>query len=245
MIMETKNDNNSIIVEIWSDVVCPFCYIGKRRLERAMQRFPYRDQVEVIWRSYQLDPFAVTHPNKTTLQMMVEEKGLPSNRINDYIGYINEMAKEVGLDYHLDKTLVVNSFKAHRLLHLAKRHNKQNELEENIFAAYFTQGQNIDDDETLLEIANFSGLDRKEVREVLQSDAYSDEVKHDIAHAKQLEISGVPYFLFDNKYAVSGAQNEDVFLQTLHKAFADHKIPEIIEFPSDKQGVCGPEGCSL
>jgi predicted DsbA family dithiol-disulfide isomerase len=85
-----------------------------------MQQFPYRDQVEVIWRSYQLDPFAVTHPNKTTLQMMVEEKGLPSNRINDYIGYINEMAKEVGLDYHLDKTLVVNSFKAHRLLHLAK-----------------------------------------------------------------------------------------------------------------------------
>ncbi|HAL64420.1 MAG TPA: disulfide bond formation protein DsbA, partial [Bacteroidales bacterium] len=79
-----------MIVEIWSDVVCPFCYIGKRRFERAMQQFPYRDQVKLIWRSYQLDPFAVTHPDKTPLQMMVEEKGLPSNRINDYIGYINE-----------------------------------------------------------------------------------------------------------------------------------------------------------
>jgi predicted DsbA family dithiol-disulfide isomerase len=243
--METKNDNNSIIVEIWSDVVCPFCYIGKRRLERAMQQFPYRDQVEVIWRSYQLDPFAVTHPNKTTLQMMVEEKGLPSNRINDYIGYINEMAKEVGLDYHLDKTLVVNSFKAHRLLHLAKKYNKQNELEESLFAAYFTQGQNIDDEETLLRIAISIGFEEKETKEVLYSDAYSDEVKHDIAHAKQLGISGVPYFLFDDKYAISGAQNVEIFMQALNRAFADHQKPEIIEFSSNNPGVCGPDGCSL
>lgn len=243
--METKNEDSSLIVEIWSDVVCPFCYIGKRRLEKAQQQFPHSEQVKIIWRSFQLDPFAVTNPSKTTLQKLSEEQGMPLYRLSNSIDYINEMAKEVGLDYHLDKTLVVNSFKAHRLLHLAKKYNKQNELEESLFAAYFTQGQNIDDDETLLRIAISIGLEEKETKEVLYSDAYSDEVKHDIAHAKQLGISGVPYFLFDDKYAISGAQNVEIFMQALNRAFADHQKPEIIEFSSNNPGVCGPDGCSL
>ncbi|HPS05810.1 MAG TPA: DsbA family oxidoreductase [Tenuifilaceae bacterium] len=244
--METHSTtSNNIKVEIWSDVVCPFCYIGKHRFESALEKFQHSNIVEVEWKSFQLDPYAVTNSNLSVMDNLAREKGLSAAQVQESVGYIADMAKSVGLDFHFEKAIVANSFKAHRILHLAKTHGKQNELEEKLFAAYFTQGMNIDDDDVLLNLATSVGLSGDEVRKVLGSDAYSDEVKHDIAHARQLYVRGVPYFLFDGKYAVSGAQEVDFFLQTLNKAYADHKGPEVIEIPGNNPGVCGPDGCSI
>jgi predicted DsbA family dithiol-disulfide isomerase len=155
------------------------------------------------------------------------------------------MAKQVGLAYHLDKTPVVNTFKAHRLLHFAKKYRKQSEMEEALFAAYFTQGKNIDDDATLLQLATNVGLDSKETAEVLATDVFGDDVKNDILRAQQLGIHGVPFFLIDQRFAVSGAQDESVFLKALNKALEEHQKSDIIEFNGDDAGVCGPEGCAI
>ncbi|HNZ61830.1 MAG TPA: DsbA family oxidoreductase [Paludibacteraceae bacterium] len=242
--MENKN-NFTIKVEIWSDVVCPFCYIGKHKFEKALEKFPYKENVEVEWKSFQLDPFAITNPSLKTLEHLAAEKGWSMEEALQSTAFITQMAKEVGLEYHFEKAIVINSFKAHRLLHLAKKYGKQNEMEEKLFSAYFTKGKNIDDNEVLLSLAAEVGLDATETKEVLLSDAYSDEVKHDIAHARQLYVRGVPYFLFDDKFAVSGAQDESVFLQALNRALAERKKTDIIEFSGEEGGVCGPEGCEI
>lgn len=244
--MTTKQPTNfKIKVEIWSDVVCPFCYIGKRKFERALNDFSSKNRVEIEWKSFQLDPHAVTDPKKSSLQHLAESKGISAGQAAQTISYITDMAKQVGLEYHLDKTPVVNTFKAHRLLHLAKKYGKQNEMEEALFNAYFTQGKNIDDDATLLQLASNIGLDSKETAEVLTTHAFEDEVKNDIHQAQQLGIHGVPFFLIDQKFAVSGAQNESVFLKALNKALEEHQKSNLIEFDSDDAGVCGPEGCSI
>jgi predicted DsbA family dithiol-disulfide isomerase len=242
--MENKN-NFTIKVEIWSDVVCPFCYIGKHKFEKALEKFPYKENVEVEWKSFQLDPFAITNPSLKTLEHLAAEKGWSMEEALQSTAFITQMAKEVGLEYHFEKAIVVNSFKAHRLLHLAKKYGKQNEMEEKLFSAYFTKGKNIDDNEILLQLAMQIGLDEKETKEVLLTDAFSDEVKHDIAHARQLYVRGVPYFLFDDKFAVSGAQDETVFLQALNRALTERKKTDIIEFSGEEGGVCGPEGCAI
>lgn len=242
----TKKNNFKLQVEIWSDVICPFCYIGKRKFEKALEQFPYRDNINVIWKSFQLDPFAVTDPTLNTMEHLSRKKGWSAKQTNDSTAYITGMAKQAGLDYHFEKAIVANSFNAHRLSHLAKKYGKQNELEEKLFAAYFTEGKNTDDYDTLLQMGISVGLDEKEVSEVLKTDAYSDEVKHDIAHANQIDVRGVPYFLIDDKYAISGAQDEAIFLQTLNKAYSEHKEPDIIEvLLTDNYSVCGPEGCEV
>ena len=234
-----------IKVEIWSDVVCPFCYIGKRKFERALNDFSSKNRVEIEWKSFQLDPYAVTDPKKSSLQHLAESKGISADQAAQTISYITNMAKQVGLEYHLDRTPVVNTFKAHRLLHLAKKYGKQNEMEEALFNAYFTQGKNIDDDATLLQLSSSIGLDGKETTDVLTTNAFGDEVKNDIHRAQQLGIHGVPFFLIDQKFAVSGAQDESVFLKALNKALEEHQKSDLIEFKGDDAGVCGPEGCAI
>ncbi|HMM10744.1 MAG TPA: DsbA family oxidoreductase [Bacteroidales bacterium] len=244
--MTTTNQTNfTIKIEIWSDVVCPFCYIGKRKLERVLDKFPFKNLVETEWKSFQLDPFAETNPNKSTLEHLAEKKGISLKQASQMIAFITDMAQQVGLEFHFDRAVVVNTFKAHRLSHLAKKYRKQNELEEKLFAAYFTQGKNTDDNDTLLQLALEVGLDEKEAKEVLESEDYSDDVKYDIEQARQLRIQGVPFFLIDDKFAVSGAQDESVFLQALNKALEEHKKSSIIEFRGDEAGICGPEGCAI
>jgi len=245
--MDTITKNNfRMQVEIWSDVICPFCYIGKRRFEKALEKFQYKNNIDVVWKSFQLDPFAVTDPKFNIIEHLARKKGWSADQASDSIEYITNMAKEVGLDYHFEKAIVANSFNAHRLSHLAKKYGKQNELEEKLFAAYFTEGKNTDDFETLRQIGISVGMDEKEVTVVLKTDVYTDEVKHDIAHARHIEVRGVPFILIDGKYAVSGAQNEEIFLQTLIKAYDEHKGVDLIEIPStETAGICGPDGCEI
>ncbi len=206
-------------IEIWSDVMCPFCYIGKRKFEKALEQFPNKDSVQVIWKSFQLDPSTISDPNMSTIDHLAEKKGWSKVQANETINHVTNLAKEVGLDFHFEKAVVANSFDAHRLSHLAKKHNKQNELEEKLFAAYFIEGKNTADHATLLQIGMDAGLEKKEIEMVLNGEHYTAEVEHDINEAQQVGVRGVPFFVIDRKYAISGAQEPETFLNAIVQSY--------------------------
>ncbi len=208
-------------IEIWSDVMCPFCYIGKRKFEAALAAFPRREKIEVEWKSYQLTPDLVTQPDKNTHQFLAEHKGMSLQAAKEMNDRVTEMARTVGLDYQLDRSVVANSFQAHQFAHFAKRHGKQDEAEEALFRAYFTDGENIDDRETLLRLGAGIGLDTEKLAESLDKQAFADEVKRDIQEARKIGVRGVPFFVFNRTYGISGAQDTEAFLQTLEKSFAE------------------------
>ncbi|MET3981303.1 putative DsbA family dithiol-disulfide isomerase [Mucilaginibacter sp. UYP25] len=230
-------------IEIWSDVMCPFCYIGKRRFENALQQFAHKDEVEVEWKSFQLNPDMVTDPSVNISQYLADAKGWTLEYAQQMNNHVTEMAAEVGLTYNMDNAVVANSFNAHRFAHLAKKHNLGDAAEEALFKAYFTDGKNMDDVDTLAELGVSIGLAADDVKQTLATDAYADVVKHDIAEAQYLGIQGVPFFVMNNKYGVSGAQAVPVFTQTLEKAFGEWNDEQskpkldVIEGPT-----CGPDG---
>ena len=230
-------------VEIWSDVMCPFCYIGKRRFEDALQQFGHKDSVEIEWKSFQLDPDLKTNPSVNISKHLADRKGWALEYAQQMSAQVTEMAAEVGLTYNFDKAIVANSFKAHRFSHFAKRQGYGNAAEEALFKAYFTLGENIDDNDTLANIGAETGLDRNEVTRVLNSNDYADEVKHDIAEAQYLGIRGVPFFVMNGKYAVSGAQAVPVFSETLEKAFGEWQEGRTsIDLDTQQGMVCRPNG---
>ncbi len=204
-------------VEIWSDVMCPFCYIGKRRFENALAQFENKDEVEIVWRSFQLNPALQTDPSKNTIEHLAESKGWDMEYTRKTTDYVVNMAKELGLNYDFEKAIVANSFKAHRLLHLAKQNQVQNECEEKLFEAYFIYGKNIDDNDVLLELGLSLGIHSDAILDMLSSDAFAIDVESDIYQAQQIGVQGVPFFVFDNKYAISGAQQSETFLAALYK----------------------------
>ena len=208
-------------VEIWSDVMCPFCYIGKRKFETALAQMPDSSAIEVTWKSFQLQPDLVTDPSKNTITHLAESKGWTMDYTRQAIGHVMQMAEGVGLHYNFDKAVVANSFDAHRLSHYATAMGKGNEMEEELFKAYFVDGKNTADHVTLTALAVRIGLDEQAVKAVLQSDKYAAEVRQDIYEASQVGVTGVPFFVFNNKYAVSGAQDSKVFLEVLQKAYAE------------------------
>ncbi len=213
-----KQSESMIEIEIWSDVMCPFCYIGKRKFESALQQFEHKDKVKVIWKSYLLDPELVSDSTKSIHQHLSENKGWSLQYAKEMGEYVSKMAFETDLIYHMDDVKVANTFDAHRLIQLAKQKNKADELEERLFKAYFTEGKNLADKSVLINIAEESGLERKEVELVLGSKAYTKEVLDDVKEAENIGVSGVPYFVFNRKFAVSGAQSADTFLSALQKA---------------------------
>lgn len=208
-------------VEIWSDIMCPFCYIGKREFEKALEKFSGKDQLEIEWRSYQLSPDLVTAPDKNIDEYLAESKGISVDEAHNMNNYVTQRAKEVGLDYHFDKAIPANTMKAHCLTHFAKKYGKQNKAEELLFRSYFTEGKNIDDVNTLLELGAELGLDTEKLKTDLTDETYYEEVRADIYEAYQLGVKGVPFFVFDRKYAVSGAQPDQVFTQTLEQSFKE------------------------
>ncbi len=214
-----------IKVEIWSDVMCPFCYIGKRKFENALSQFAHKDEVEIEWKSFQLDPTIVTDASKTVHQFLAERKGISPEQARQMNDRVTNMAKEVGLTYHFDKAIVANSFDAHRFSHLAKQHGVQNEAEEVLFASYFTEGKNTADQQTLMELGTKIGIDAGEVKEMLNDNLFAEQVNADIDEAQQIGVSGVPFFVVNRKYAVSGAQESTTFLQLLNKVY-EEDIPQ-------------------
>jgi predicted DsbA family dithiol-disulfide isomerase len=214
-------NNNKMKIEVWSDIMCPFCYIGKRKLDMALALFKDAQNIEVIWKSFQLIPDMITTPGKNINQILSEEKGISLEHAKSMNDYVSEMAAQTGLSYKFDIAIPANTFNAHRLSHLAKQHGLQNEIEEKLFAAYFTEGRNIDDIKTLVEIGTETGLNSVETESALSGDKYEEEVRYDIYEAKQSGIRSVPFFLFNNKQTISGAQDNAVFMLTLTKAYND------------------------
>lgn len=204
-------------IEIWSDIMCPFCYIGKRHLESALSAFP-DEQFEIEWKSFQLDPSIVPQPNKNVYEYLAERKGMSVEESKQMHAGVVERAAEVGLDYHFEKAVISNSFTAHRLIQLAKTKGLGDAIEETFFKAYFTDGRDLNDESTLVELCVGVGLNALDVKEVLQDETrYANAVNNDISEAQQIGVRGVPFFVFDRKYAVSGAQPIEHFKQTIQE----------------------------
>lgn len=230
-------------VEIWLDIMCPFCYIGKRKFENALEQFPNKNDIKIHWRSFQLNPDLETDSSRNVYEYLAEKKGWTIDYSKNVHKQMSENAKQVGLDYNFDTTIPANSFNAHRLTHLAAKYNLQDAVEERLFSAYFSEGKNVDDIETLIEIGTDAGMHADEVCNTLKSTEYTNEVHQDIHKAEQVEVRGVPFFVFDNKYAVSGAQGSEVFLGALQKSWAEFEKENLTTSISEADGAaCLIEG---
>ncbi|WP_411375457.1 DsbA family oxidoreductase [Arthrobacter sp. MPF02] len=230
-------------IEIWSDVACPWCYIGKRRFEAALAAFPHRGSVEVTWRSYQLDPSLPGHYDGTELEYLSNRKGLAPEQVEQMFGHVAQQAKDEGLDYHFDKVVVANSFTAHRLLHLAKVHGKQDAAKERLLSGHFEHGKDIGSREYLKSLGADLGIDPAEVEELFTTDKYADDVRFDIEEGRSLGISGVPFFVIDRKFGLSGAQPAATFTAALNQAWQDANPLVLVDAAGG--GACGPDGCAI
>jgi predicted DsbA family dithiol-disulfide isomerase len=228
-------------IEIWSDVMCPFCYIGKRNFETALEQFSNMNGIEVEWKSFQLDPSLPEVQDSNYTDYLMVSKGLGRPQVEGMLNNVTQMAKGVGLEYDFERAVMVNSFKAHRVLQLAKMRGLGDAAEERLFRAFFTEGRNIADDDTLLELGKEAGLNETEIRSSLSDERYSDMVKQDIQEARAIGVTGVPFFVFNRKYAVSGAQPPQAFLQTLEKAYAEWREAN----PEIKIEVTKGQSCSI
>ena len=208
-------------IEIWSDVVCPFCYIGKREFENALARFPHKVEVVVEWKSFELDPSAPQRSEHDMYGMLVAKYGGTRDDAKARVEGVVERAKSVGLEYQMDKAVIGNSFDAHRLIQLAKTKGKGAEAEERLFKAYFMEGAHLADHATLVRLAKEIGLEGKEVEGMLASTRFTEEVRADEREAQQLGVRGGPFFVIDRKYGVSGAQASDHFLSALEQAWKE------------------------
>ena len=205
-------------VDVWSDVVCPWCYIGKRRFERALEAFGGKDRIEVVHRAYQLNPAAPKDRTSSRRTYLMAKYGWSDAEADAMDARMQQVAAAEGLEYHLTGTSTGNTFDAHRLLHLARERGLEEAMLERLYRAYFTEQRSIFDQDSLASLAADAGLDADEARRMLQTDAYADAVKGDIQDAAALRVSGVPFFVIDNRFGISGAQSADVFLEALRRA---------------------------
>lgn len=229
-------------VEIWSDVVCPWCYVGKRRFESALSRFEHKADVEVVWRSFELDPGAAAVRDGDPVQRLADKYGMSRAKAQAMNDQLTALAAAEGLEYHLDKARSGNTFDAHRLLHLAAEHGRQDDVKERFLRGYFTETQAIGDSGTLTRLAVDAGLDAAEVRDVLASNKFADEVRADEAQAAAYGISGVPFFVVDERYGISGAQPADVILATLQRAYAEANPLTVV---GGDAGACEGDSCAV
>jgi predicted DsbA family dithiol-disulfide isomerase len=235
---------NTLKIQIWSDIMCPFCYIGKRRIEAALENFEHKNTVEIEWKSFQLDASFVASPEDNLVEHLAEKYKKDANWAQDMLDNMTQNAKNSGLDFHFEKTVMANSLNAHRLLHLAKKYNLANDLEELLFKAYLTDGKNINDLDLLKELGVEVGLIPEAIDKVLHSDDYANEVQQDIIEAQSIGVQGVPFFVFDNKYSVSGAQHEETFVKTLEKVWEQGTFGiKPIVLNTTTGDSCGIDGC--
>jgi predicted DsbA family dithiol-disulfide isomerase len=232
-------------VEIWSDVVCPWCYIGKRRFETALAEFAHRDHVDVVWRSFQLDPNAAQTSDGDPVARLAAKYGMSRADAETAQARVTANAAAVGLGFHLDKARTGNTFDAHRLIHYARELGKQDELKERFMAGYFVEGEAIGEPDVLVRLATEVGLDAAAARDVLDSGAFSAEVRHDEAEARGIGISGVPFFVIDRAYGISGAQPSELILATLDKAWSDAHPLQLVAPAGGDDVSCTDDSCTV
>lgn len=229
-------------IDIWSDVACPWCYVGKRRLESALKEFPHAEQVEVVWRAFELDPGAPQErdPAVSHAERLAKKYGMSVEQAKKNSDRLSGIARAEGLHFDFEHIRSGNMLDAHRLIHLGQVRGRQDAVKERFFKAYLEEGALLSDHGTLSRLAVEAGLDEREVADVLASDQFEREVRDDEAQARELGITGVPCFVLDERYAVSGAQPAQLLLSALHQAWSEREAaPELAE-----GAVCGPDGCS-
>lgn len=230
-------------IEIWSDVMCPFCYIGKKNFEHALEKLPFKEEVEVEWKSFQLDPTLEPSETKTTAEYFREKKGFPEEQAKQMTAQVIQMGKASGIDFNFEQALITNTFPAHKLLHLAKKHGKSSEMEEELFKAHFLNGENIGNIEILSDLAQNIGVSKEEAIQTLRSDEFDDQVSQDILEARNNGVSGVPFFILNGKYSVSGAQPSQVFEEALTQTYNETVKPFKSSGSTDLS--CDTDGCSI
>ena len=206
-------------VEVWSDVVCPWCYLGKRRLEVALGRFEHGGEVEVIWRSFELDPAAPRRRELSAREHLMQKYGMSEAQVEASWARLTALGAAEGIEYHLDRTRGGSSFDAHRVLQLAAGHGLQRQVKERFLRGYFTEGAAIGEPEVIEALAIEAGLPQAEVADVLAGDRFAEAVHEDENRARQHGISGVPFFALDDRFGVSGAQSTDVLVEALETAW--------------------------
>jgi predicted DsbA family dithiol-disulfide isomerase len=234
-------------VEIWSDVVCPWCYIGKRKFEAALADFDHRDEVTVSWRAYELDPGAPARRDLPMVELLQKKYSMTEEQARAANDRVTAIAAGVGLEYHLDRAAMGNTFDAHRLIHLAAAHGRGDAMKERLMAGYFTEGAAIGETATLESLAADVGLDADEVHATLASDAFAEAVRDDERQAAALGVSGVPFFVIDRAYGISGAQDPEVILGALERAWTDtHPDGRTDASPGDDGTTsCDGEACAV
>ncbi|MDB4930152.1 MAG: dsbA [Myxococcaceae bacterium] len=231
-------------IDVWSDIACPWCYVGKRRLEAALADFPHRDAVAVTWHSFELDPSAPAIAPATPgyAERLAAKYGRSVAHAQGMIDNMTKVAAVDGLDMRFDKVRAGNTFDAHRLIHFAADKGVQGAMKERLLRAYMTEGEAIGDREVLARLAAEVGLDAAEVAAVLASDRYADGVRADEQNAREIGITGVPFFAVAERYGVSGAQPAEVLLEVLEKAW--EALPDEAATAPVEGAVCGPDGCA-
>jgi len=207
-------------LEIWSDFMCPFCYMGKRRLENALREFPHADEVAIVWRSYQLDPELRPAPGKSIHEYLAEKKGMTRDWSARMHAQLEASAAELELSYNFDTIVVANSFDAHRLAHFARQSGLQDRMQERLFAAYFTEGRDLGEADILAGLGADVGLDPSEVRAALEGGQFADDVRRECREAQELGGTGVPFFVIDRRYGFTGAQPSELIREMLTKAWS-------------------------
>lgn len=209
-----------VVIDVWSDVMCPFCYLGDTTLEAAVNRFEHRDQVEIRYHAFLLEPGLPADKATDLATYFEDERGFPRAQSEQMNAQLTTRGREAGLDYRFDRALVTNTRRAHQLSHFAAEHGRQQDVVHRLFRAFFTDGLNVGDIQVLADIAAEAGLDRAAALAALESGEFAGAVDADLAEAQSLGISGVPFFVFNRTLAVSGAQSEATFLQALEQSLA-------------------------
>lgn len=231
-------------IELWSDFGCPFCYIGKTRFEQALNEFPHKDQVEVVYKAYQLTPNAPKVMTDSPAKAFAKGHHMSEEKAKERFKMFVDTAKSVGLEYNYDIIQMTNTFDAHRLAKWANEFEKEPDITAVFMKAYFTDGLNIADHDTLVQLAETVGLDGNEAKKILNGDRFKDVVEDQINEGRQVGVRGVPFFVLNRKYGVSGAQPKEYFKQVLDKLWEESKPLETLESESDS-GVCTDDHCEI
>jgi len=208
-------------VEIWSDIMCPFCYMGKKKFGLAMEKFRFSDNIDIEWKSFQLQPDLKTNPATNIHEWLAVSKGLPVDRARQMNYAVEKMGEQIGIEFNTDRIVVANTFRAHNLLHYAREKGVQDQVGERLFKAFFSDGKNVDDIPTLVGLGQEFGLNANEVARVLEELSFSEKIRTDLYEARQVNLRGVPHFVFNDKYSVRGAQDVTTFSGALDKAYGE------------------------
>ncbi|WP_216321349.1 DsbA family oxidoreductase [Deinococcus aestuarii] len=246
MTLFTSSSPDRLRVDIWSDIACPWCYVGKRRFETALADFPHRDGVEVVWHSFELDPSASSQPGQSMKAILAGKYGGGEARAQGMLDSMTRTAAGEGLEYHFEKVQPANTSPAHQLIHLAAEHGLQDAMKERLLAAFFTEGEFLGDREVLVRLGAEVGLDAQEVRAALGDGRFVQAVRQDEAQAQALGISGVPFFVLGGRYGVSGAQSPEVLRGALEQVWAEtHPAPLTLLGTDTPAQACEDGQCAV